>query len=87
MKKLSESLAELAGLPKDVVMDLPKISVSGDREIFIENHKGLVLYSPGEIRVRMKGGIITVKGVGLSIISIEYNNILINGLFKGVFYE
>ncbi len=74
-------------MPKDVVMDLPKVSVCGDREIFVENHKGLVEYTDTEIRLKMKDGMIRVKGSGLRIIVMEYDRMVINGVFEGVFYD
>ena len=87
MRKLSEFIADTMRMPKDVVMDLPRVSVCGDREIYIENHKGLVEYTDSDIRIKMRGGIMRVSGVSLRIIVIEYDRIVINGVFKGVFYD
>ena len=87
MRRLSEYIADALGMPKDVVMDLPKVSVCGDREIFVENHKGLVEYTDKEIRLKMKDGMIRVKGSGLRIIVMEYDRMVINGVFEGVFYD
>ncbi len=87
MRKLSEFIADTMRMPKDVVMDLPRVSVCGDREIFIENHKGLVEYTDTEIRVKMRGGIIRVSGTSLRIVVMEYDRMVINGVFKGVFYD
>ncbi|HIU56343.1 MAG TPA: sporulation protein YqfC [Candidatus Ornithomonoglobus merdipullorum] len=87
MRKLSEFIADTMRMPKDVVMDLPRVSVCGDREIYIENHKGLVEYTDSDIRIKMRGGIMRVSGVSLRIIVMEYDRIVINGVFKGVFYD
>lgn len=87
MRRLSEYIADALGMPKDVVMDLPKVSVCGDREIFVENHKGLVEYTDTEIRLKMRDGMIRVKGSGLRIIVMEYDRMVINGVFEGVFYD
>ena len=87
MRKLSEFIADTMRIPKDVVMDLPRVSVCGDREIYIENHKGLVEYTDSDIRIKMRGGIMRVSGVSLRIIVMEYDRIVINGVFKGVFYD
>ena len=87
MRKLSEFIADTMRMPKDVVMDLPRVSVCGDREIYIENHKGHVEYTDSDIRIKMRGGIMRVSGVSLRIIVMEYDRIVINGVFKGVFYD
>lgn len=87
MRRLSEYIADTMSMPKDVVMDLPKISICGDREIFVENHKGLVEYTDTEIRLKMRDGMIHIKGSRLRIIVMEYDRMVINGVFDGVFYD
>ena len=87
MRSLSEYIADTMRMPKDVIMNLPKISICGDREIFVENHKGLVEYTDTDIRVKMKDGIIHIKGSKLRIIVMEYDRMVINGVFGGVFYD
>lgn len=87
MRRLSEYIADTMRMPKDVVMDLPVISVCGDREIYIENHKGLAGYTDSEIRIKMRGGVMRVVGSSLKIIVMEYDRMVINGVFRGVYYE
>ena len=54
MRGVREYLAESMDMPKDVMMDLPKLSVCGDKEIYIENHKGLLEYSDEIISVKIR---------------------------------
>ena len=39
-----EMLVEKLDLPKDVILDVPKIIVIGRNEITIENHKGIMVF-------------------------------------------
>lgn len=87
MRKVRELVADAWGIPKDVIMDLPKISVSGNREIYIENYKGLLEYTAGEIRLSAAGGIIRIVGRDLSIDLIRINDIIVSGYFKSIEYE
>lgn len=87
MMKLREYIADTLRMPKDVVMDLPKVSVCGDKEVYIENHKGLLSYTDNEISVRMNDGIMYVMGVKLRIIAADAARMVINGDFTGVKYE
>lgn len=80
-------IADVMALPKDVVLDLPKISVCGDREVFIENHKGLLEYTQSCIRVKMNDGIINIFGSELKIIVMETDRMVIDGVFERVEYE
>ena len=87
MRSFSEFVADTMRIPKDVAMDLPRVSVCGDREIFIENHKGLLEYTDTDIRIRMRDGIIHISGDGLRIIVMEYEPMIIDGRFRCVEYE
>lgn len=87
MKKITEKFAEAWKLPKDVVMDLPRVSICGDREIYIENHKGLDRYDDDCIRIKMNNGTVVINGAELRIVALEYNSIVVNGIFKSVEYD
>ena len=87
MRGVREYLAESMDMPKDVMMDLPKLSVCGDKEIYIENHKGLLEYSDEIISVKMRDGIIRLCGHKLRIISLRSRDIVVNGEFERVEYE
>ena len=87
MKRLRETFAEKLDIPKDVMLDLPRISVCGDKELYIENHKGIAQYSDSSIRVKSDDGIISVTGTFLRIIRMQSDRIIINGEFERVEYE
>ena len=44
-KRISERAADAWGVPKDVIMNIPRLTISGDKEIYIENHKGILEYT------------------------------------------
>lgn len=87
MRGFREYIADSMNMPKDVVMDLPKLSICGDREIYIENHKGLLEYTNTGICIKMKDGIMRLIGNGLRIIVLETDRMVINGEFERVEYE
>lgn len=85
--KTGENIAQKLGLPIDVVLDIPKIMITGDEEITIENHKGIVTFGEEEIKLRSNSGTISLKGRGLEILFIGGSTIILGGKFKGVNYE
>ncbi len=87
MRKVSEFVADMFRLPKDVIMDLPRISVCGDKEIYIENHKGVVEYTDSQIRIKMNDGVISISGDKLRIITLELQRMVVNGDFGRIEYE
>ncbi|HOQ37145.1 MAG TPA: sporulation protein YqfC [Acetivibrio sp.] len=78
-RKLKEKVAELLELPKEVVMDLPKITMFGDRNLLVENYKGIIEYDDNKIRINTGKGIIKVTGEKLVIKEITQEDLMIDG--------
>ena len=55
-KKGKEVLVEKLELPKDVILDIPKIIVMGRNEITIENHKGIQIFEKNKIKIKLDRG-------------------------------
>ena len=89
--KKSEDFAEKASdffdLPGSLVTSLPRIEISGGRQLLIEQHKGIIEYSPNEISVNASNGIIKVRGDGLELKAMTENMLLISGLLLGIEFE
>ena len=86
-KRISERAADVWGVPKDVIMNIPRLTISGDKEIYIENHKGILEYTDTEIRISTTMGIVRVCGKNLVIDRIRLEDIVISGCFSRVEYE
>ena len=86
-KKLSERVSDAWGVPKDVIMDMPRITVRGDREIYIENHRGIAGFDENSISISSGIGKVTVYGDGLVISAVRQEDVLISGSFKKIEYE
>ena len=50
-ESLLERTAEVFDLPGDLVAGLPRVEITGSRELRMENHKGILAYGPEEIHV------------------------------------
>ena len=86
-KSISETVADAWGVPKDVIMNIPRMTISGDKEICIENHKGILVYTDKEIRVSTAMGVVRICGKNLIIERIRIEDLLISGTFSKVEYE
>ncbi|MEH7443112.1 sporulation protein YqfC [Heyndrickxia sp. MSNUG] len=73
-------------LPQDVMMDLPRITMIGQVHIYIENHRGLLAFSDGEVRLLIKNGQLLVKGKAFVIRTILPEEILLEGKIDQVQY-
>ena len=66
-KKIKDKLADVAGLPKDVLLGVPIITVTGQSEASIENYRGIIEYTDKIIRIQTKVGKIHINGRNLQI--------------------
>lgn len=79
MEEIKTSLSEILELPKDIVLDLPKITMIGNLQIYIENHKGIIEYSKERIRINTRRGVIRIIGKNMYIRTIITEEIIIVG--------
>lgn len=87
MSKIREYFSAGNNLPLDVTMNLPRISICGDKEVYIENHKGFVEYTDSDIRIKMKDGVVHIHGKNLRIVVMKTDRMVVNGDFCGIEYE
>ena len=80
VKRLVTSL----DLPADVILDLPRITMIGNTEILIENHKGIEKYTSEEIWLRVKNGNMRIYGRKLAIRFIEKDDIKLEGFINSI---
>ncbi len=84
MSKIREKIADMTELPKDVIMDLPRMVIIGNRELQIENYKGLLEYTQNSIRVATNNKQIIITGAELCINRMEAETIFIGGRFISI---
>lgn len=87
-KRIGNWFSQHLDLPSDVILELPRITTIGQIHAYIENHGGLVLFSEGELRLKVKSG---NKASHLRIIGENFvlkmmlpEEILLEGIIKEV---
>lgn len=58
---------------------LPVLELAGDCRVLIENHRGIVQYSPEQIGVQVKYGRLLVCGCGLHLACMTRERLVISG--------
>jgi sporulation protein YqfC len=81
---VKKRVAEVAELPKDIIMDAPRVIMTGNFQFNIENHRGLIEYGCNCIRINTSIGVYKVTGSDLSISSIAPEEIIITGNIEDV---
>lgn len=83
-KKKSEKFMDSLQLPKDIMMGTMKISLTGNREAWIENYRGLLEYTDKCIRLQGKNGQIAIEGNALCIEYYTNEDMKICGCFTNI---
>lgn len=82
--KMNERFLWVKDVKDELVMNIPHVTVTGDREVYIENHKGIEVYNGALVRIAAAGGSISVEGSALSIDSVRESDIFISGSIKKI---
>lgn len=64
---ITKAVADFLEIPKDLVLDLPKITVIGRNELYIENHRGIIEYNTELLRINLSRGFLEIEGKELEI--------------------
>lgn len=83
---LRDRLVSLLELPGDVMLDVARITVVGDREMVIENHRGLTEYTPNRVVLSVPEGQLSIDGEELRIGAISPEQVILLGTIRGMRY-
>ncbi|MBD3917957.1 sporulation protein YqfC [Paenibacillus sp. PR3] len=83
-RRLQKWTANLLELPQDVVYDLPRVTMIGDRQLYIENHRGVLHFSSDRLRLALSKGELEVTGEDLVIRTIWTEEVFVEGVIKHI---
>lgn len=72
-------MAEVLEIPEDLALDLPRITLVGNINLNVENHKGIISYTADEVRLRVSDGYLIARGRGFSLRSISRTDVFLEG--------
>lgn len=86
-RRAKEQMAETLNISTDIALDLPRIIIKGNKEITIENHKGIICFDDEKVKLNSKMGVILVEGENFEILFMGGSTLVLKGKFKGIKYE
>jgi sporulation protein YqfC len=86
-RRIQQQFANFLDIPKDIMMDLPKVVMVGDVQVFIENHRGIIVYTSTQVRVNTSIGELEVNGLDLTLRNILPDEIAVEGRVTSVAYR
>lgn len=81
---LLERTAGWLDIPADALTTLPRMELLGDRELRMENHKGILSYGVEEIHVSGGSFVVRVRGSGLELRAMTGLELLITGQIRQI---
>ena len=75
----AEWMAQIFSLPADAVAGLPLLALTGDRQLRVEGHRGILAYDPREIHIGGGKVTIRVRGLGMELKVMNRSELLITG--------
>ena len=79
MGVFKEHLGDLLSLPKEIVLNLPQITLIGHQELSIENYKNIIELGSDKIRINTSAGVLLIIGHGLLLKSLTSEQITLSG--------
>lgn len=76
--------AELFDIPADTGGGILHIEMSGNREVFVENHKGILELGENEVILNAGKGTVRVLGQRLCVLAMNPEEIRLSGLIESV---
>ncbi|MDI9450694.1 MAG: sporulation protein YqfC [Limnochordia bacterium] len=84
LKKAAKKLVSTMELPADAILDLPRITMIGNTELMVENHKGIEKYTSTEVRIRITGGHMAIHGCRLIVRFIDKDDLKLEGVITNI---
>ncbi len=85
-RQKKEALVESLKLPKDICMGAMRVTMTGNREAWIENYRGILEYTGKLILLQGKTCQVCFEGTGLSIDYYTNEDMKISGCIACVRY-
>lgn len=79
-----EKTSDWLDLPADVLAGLPRLELTGDRELYLENYRGILSYSREELHVDGGKWVLLIRGRELEIRAMREKELLIVGWIDGM---
>lgn len=90
VKKWSEKWRRIAtgvlDVPQDLTMEMPRITMIGQLQMYIENHRGVLWFSNQELRLLLTKGQLLIRGKNLIIRMILQEEVLVEGTIHQVVF-
>ena len=83
---IKATVADMLELPKEILLNIPLLTIIGREQLSIENYNGIVEYTDEQIRLNTSCGVLKIQGKNLSIKEITSENMDVYGIIFSLEY-
>ncbi len=83
-KQTANKIIDTLDLPQDIFQGLPSLTLSGNRELYISNHRGILSYGQEEMIILAKEYQLQINGKSLCIESYSRDELTIKGYIHSI---
>lgn len=76
--------AERLEIPTFGLHGLPRLTLTGKRQLLVEQHRGITRYSEECVEFAVAGGHVRLRGAGLRLVAMDKSALLLSGVFSSV---
>jgi sporulation protein YqfC len=87
IRKIAKWSTDMLDLPQDVIFDLPRMTMIGNMQLYIENHRGVLHFSEEYLKLALTTGNIEIHGKHLSIRAILPEEVFVEGFIDEIKYS
>jgi sporulation protein YqfC len=80
-------MADFLEIPRDLVMDIPKVTMIGRNELLLENHRGIIEYRNDLLRINLSRGFLEIQGSNIEIKALTPEDISLVGDINAVIFR
>ncbi|MEG0874759.1 MAG: YabP/YqfC family sporulation protein [Clostridiales bacterium] len=73
------AVSQTLDIPSELTCDLPRLVISGNKNVFMENHRGIIHYDPNRLEIAFRGGKLEIQGDNLILPILKPDALEISG--------
>lgn len=85
-QRVRKMAADMLDVPKDSILDVPRITLIGGLQLYVENYRGVMEFRDDLLRLALSQGELHVYGKSLVVKSIFPAEVVIEGNISGIKY-
>lgn len=85
-QRVKKMATDMLDVPKDSILDVPRITLIGGLQLYVENYRGVMEFRDDLLRLALSQGELHVYGKSLVVKSIFPAEVVIEGNISGIKY-